>query len=254
MLIAGIDNNGRGAKAIGLANALVAVADNPWALYYNPAGLSSLRSFELSVFYLPQQFGLTELQTVSLATGLPTSFGTVAAAAEQFGFELYRETQISLGMGKAIDWGISGGFSVHLTRISIDHYGAAQAVTLDIGLVAQLQQPVQLGFGFRNLLGAVLGTSTDRLPQVFSLGVGYMPVKDVTAIVEGEKDIRYPLVVKAAVEQRFLDLLALRAGVSNNPDKFSMGIGIRYSPLEFSYAGYSHAQLGWTHQIEITFR
>ena len=34
-----MENNGRGTKAIGMANAFVAVSDNCWAISYNPAGL-----------------------------------------------------------------------------------------------------------------------------------------------------------------------------------------------------------------------
>lgn len=248
----GIENNGRGAKAVGLANAFVAVADNPWALYYNPAGLSSLTSIEISAFLIPQQFGMNELRTVSLAGNIPTNFGTFAAGVSQFGFALYRETQISLGLGSRVDWGASAGITTHLTRISIDQYGATQVATVDVGLLAQVQDQVALGFNYKNLLGASL--PSERLPQVFSLGASYLPVPDVTAVVELEKDIRHPLVIKAGAEQTFLDMLTVRAGVSNNPDKFSAGIGVRYASLEFSYAGYSHSQLGWTHQIELTFR
>lgn len=248
----GIENNGRGAKAIGLANAFVAIADNPWALYYNPAGLSSLKSIEISAFLIPQQFGMNELRTVSLAGNIPTSFGTFATGVSQFGFALYRETQISLGLGKRIDWGASAGITAHLTRISIDQYGATHVATVDVGLLAQVHDQVALGFNYKNLFGASL--SSERLPQVFSLGASYLPIPHLTALLELEKDIRYPLVIKAGAEQTFLDLLTLRAGVSNNPDKFSAGLGVRYGSLEFSYAGYSHPQLGWTHQVELTFR
>lgn len=249
----GVENNGRGAKAVGLANAFVAMANAPWALYYNPAGLSSLRFIELSTFIVPQQFGMNELRTVSLAGSVPTSLGTVGVGVTQFGFALYRETQVSLGVGKTIDWGVSAGIAAHLTRIAIDQYGATQVATVDVGLLAQVHDQVALGFSYKNLLGTSL-SSSERLPQVFSLGASYRPVLLTRVVLEFEKDIRYPLIIKAGVEQVFLDILTFRAGVSNNPDKFSAGIGIQYIPFEFVYAGYSHPQLGWTHQLELTFR
>lgn len=249
----GVESNGRGTKAIGLANAFAAVADNPWALSYNPAGLSTLKSIEISAFFIPQQFGMNELRTVALAGNIPTSFGTFAAGVSQFGFALYRETQLSLGFGAAVDWGASAGIAAHLTRISIDQYGAKHVGTVDVGLLAQLQDQVALGFSYKNLFGAGLSPS-ERLPQSLSFGASYKPIPSVNVVVEMEKDIRYPLVIKAGAEQTFLDLLTLRAGVSNNPDKFSTGLGIRYGAFEFSYAGYSHAQLGWTHQLELIVR
>ncbi len=254
MCTAGTENNGRGAKSIGLGNAFVAVADNPWAVYYNPAGLASLQSFETSVFVIPQQFGLSQLRTISLAAAVPTNLGTFALGVSQFGFELYRETQVSLGIGETIDWGVSGGLTANLFHISLGDYGSTQSATVDIGLLAHFQEQVTLGFSYKNLLGATVGSQKDRLPQVFSFGTSYTPVNNFLLTLELEKDIRYPAIIKAGAEQTILDLLSIRAGVSNNPDKFSGGMAVRYSQFEFAYAGYSHPQLGWTHQLELTFQ
>ncbi len=251
---AGTENNGRGSKSTGMSNAFVAVADNAWAIYYNPAGLSSLHSFESSVFFVPQQFGLNELKTVALASAVPTDFGTLGIGVSQFGFELYKETQVSLGFGKKIDSGVSAGLTANVGRISITDYGATQSLTLDVGLLAQLHEQVSLGFSYKNFLGAEVGTRRERLPQVFSLGAQYTPVKNFLLTTELEKDIRYPAIIKAGAEQTFFDMLSIRAGVSNNPDKFSAGLALRYTLFEFAYAGYSHPQLGWTHQIDLTFR
>jgi opacity protein-like surface antigen len=248
-----VENNGRGTRAIGLANAFVALSDNPWALYYNPAGIVAVPLAEISAFLVPQQFGMNELRTVAIAGVVPTAFGTFAAGISQFGFSLYRETEISLGFGRRVDWGVSAGFVTHVSRIFIDQYGTTTIATVDVGVLSQVQEQVAVGFSYKNLLGAGF-SSSERLPQVFALGATYRPVPNVAAVVELEKDVRHPLVIKAGVEQTFLELLTLRAGVSNNPDKFSAGFGVRYSAFEFSYAGYSHAQLGWTHQIELTFR
>jgi hypothetical protein len=71
---------------------------------------------------------------------------------------------------------------------------------------------------------------------------------------EIEKDIRYNASVKAGIEKVFLNILALRFGIANNPDKYSAGIAFMYAGMECGYAGYSHAELGWTHQIEISFQ
>jgi len=69
-----------------------------------------------------------------------------------------------------------------------------------------------------------------------------------------EKDVRFPASVKMGIEQIVFSAIALQAGVANNPDKYSFGIAARYSIFEFGYAGYSHPDLGWTHQIELSFK
>lgn len=250
--LSGTGQNGRGARSVGLATSVVALADDPWALYYNPSGLSTVRSTQAAAFFIPQQFGLPELQTTAFIAAIPVGFGTTGVGFSQFGFELYKESELSVGVGCPIDLGLSFGIGFHFTRISIAQYGSTQNATLDVGLLGQLDEEVSLGFSARNLFGSRMGSTDERLPQVLSLGIKYSPISSFLLTTEIEKDPRYPAILKAGVEQQFLNVLSLRVGVSNNPDKFSVGMALRYSLFEFSYAGYSHQELGWTHQLEIS--
>jgi len=248
------ENNGRGAKAIALGNAFVAVADNPWAVAYNPAGLTQLTTFQGSVFFVPRQFDLPELKTAAVAAAYPFTFASCGVSLEQFGFDLYRETSVTVAAGRTIDWGVSAGISLNLQRISIERYGSTQCVTIDVGLLASALDNVTLGFALKNVAAAKIGANGERLPQTLLMGARFTPLSDFQLTVEMEKDTRFPFMVKAGVEQRFFDVFALRLGAASNPDKFSGGFGVRISMFELSYAGYSHAQLGWTHQLEISFQ
>lgn len=251
---AGGENNGRGVRAVSLANSFVALADDPWTLRHNAAGLAGISSTQGSVFFVPQQFGLEELKTVAAVATIPFSFGTIGAGIDQFGFSLYKEMTVSLGIGKRIDWGISGGLTVNLHRFSIQRYGSSQQATVDFGLLAEITDDARLGCSIKNIWGATIGVTKDPLPQVLHLGASISPVSGLRVVIEAEKDIRYPTIAKVGVEQILFDILALRVGASNNPEKFSGGFGIRYAMFEFGYAGYSHSFLGWTHQIEIGVR
>jgi hypothetical protein len=246
------DDNGRGTKAIALGNAFVAIADNAWSLRYNPAGLAHLRAFHGSAFYVPEQFGLPELRTVAAAAAMPLGFGGVGMAVDQFGFDLYRETHVAAGAGTTLEGGVSGGLAINLHSFSIEHYGSTQRVTLDLGLMAEAAPGFVLGFGMKNVTGTSIGPLGERLPQVFSLGSLFTPVPDCSISVELEKDTRHPFMLKAGVEQWLFDALAFRVGVSDNPNKVAAGFAARTSGVEFAYAGYSHNQLGWTHQLEIS--
>jgi hypothetical protein len=252
--VASSENNGRGAKAIALGNAFVAVADNAWAVAYNPAGLTQLTTFEGSVFFVPRQFDIPELKTASIAAAMPFSFASCGVSVDQFGFDLYRETNLTIAAGKAIDGAIAAGISCNLQRISIERYGTTQCVTIDVGLMASALDNLTFGCAFRNVTAAKIGAKGERLPQTVLMGARFKPLPDFQLTMEMEKDTRFPFVVKAGIEQRFLEVFALRLGASSSPDKFSGGFGVRFSFFELSYAGYSHAQLGWTHQIEISFQ
>lgn len=248
------ENNGRGTKAIALANAFTSVADNSWAVSYNPAGLAQLVSPEVAAFFIPQQFGIPELRTISLSGAYCINPGTVGTFVEQFGFDLYRTTEIAVGYGFALDSGISIGVSIDIERLAIERYGVSHNATFDFGFLGRPVADLSLGFCMKNVTAARIGTNRERLPQYFLFGASYTPFRDFCLVSEIEKDLQFPLAVKVGVEERFLGFLSLRCGVGNNPDRFSAGISVQYATIEFGYAGYSHPDLGWTHQIEIAMR
>jgi hypothetical protein len=253
-LYAAGENNGRGAKAIGMANAFVAVADNPWAIQYNPAGLSRVTSWQISGFFIPQQFDLPELRTTALAAAVPLKAITLGGAIDRFGFDLYNETTVSIGAGKAFARKLFGGMTLNYHHLTIMHYGSANAYSIDVGVMAEMIPSVMIGGCFKNLTNASFIKGEDDLPQCFSIGASWKSTNDLLLTTEIEKDIRYNASVKAGIEKVFLNILALRFGIANNPDKYSAGIAVTYAGMEFGYAGYSHAELGWTHQIEISFQ
>ena len=248
----GFEKIGGGTRAIGLATAYVAIADDPWAVFYNPAGLAKISSLRAAAFFSPSQFGMKELRTVSACATLPMRYCTGGVVIDQFGFDLYRETSISLGCGTSLDEWISIGMTAHFNRLAIEGYGTTSRVVFDAGGIASIAEDVRVGWCWKNITQATIGAQSEQLPQILSMGVCYEITEHSRLTVELEKDLRYPIIKKFGYEQQLLDVLSLRLGVSDNPDKFSFGLGIRVADCEFSYAGYSHPQLGWTHQVELS--
>ena len=248
-----MENNGRGIKAIGMANAFVAVSDNLWAVNYNPAGLTQVTGIQCSAFIIPNQFGLPELRTTALAAAVPFSFATFALKAEKFGYDLYKETEVGIAFAARLDQNISGGLSLNLHRLDIVRYGSTQNIILNGGILAYALKTVKIGFNFNNMMGATVGRMGEKMPQLVTLGTCWSPLDDLLLSLEMEKDIRFPASMKWGIEQKVFEVLAFHAGVSNNPEKYSAGISVKYSIFEIGYAGYSNLDLGWTHQIEISF-
>ncbi len=252
--VAAPEDNGRGTKAISLANACVAIADDPWAISYNAAGLAQIPSVQISAFYIPRQFGLSELRTSALGASIRINPGTAGISIERFGFDLYHTTTLRVGYGGFLVSTLAMGMALNVQRISIERYGSANAAALDIGFLGWPTPHLALGFCLKNATATTLGRLHERLPESLAFGLAYTPTNDFLIVTELEKELEYPLVLKAGIEQTFLDFLSLRCGISNNPDKFSLGFAVRYAGMEFGYAGYSHTELGWTHQIDITVR
>jgi hypothetical protein len=248
----GFENNGRGTRPIALANAYVAVADDPWAAYYNPAGLARVKSLSFSTFISPALFGMTELQTACVGATLPTTVGGIGVVFDQFGFDLYKETSIALAFGSPVNDWIALGATIHLQRVAIERYGSCMRSLFDVGGIASLTDDVRVGWSWTNVTQTSVGMKSAQYPQIMSMGVCYEITEHSRLAVELEKDIRYPIIKKFGFEQDLLESLSVRLGLSDNPDKCSCGLGVRTSGFEFSYAGYSHSQLGWTHQVELS--
>jgi len=253
-VLAGFENNGRGARPIALSNAFVAVGNSPWSTVYNPAGLASCHALEGTLFLSPQQFGLNELRTISAAGVIPFSIGSVGIVVGQFGFNLYRETECTVGVGGSIDEDIAVGGAVNVVRISLDRYGSAAICTCDLGALIKVVDGLRIGFDWKNVTAAKIAGTGETLPQLLATGLCYDLSPDSRLTMELEKDIRFPFSLKMGLEHSFLQVLSLRVGMCSNPDKISCGLGLRIAACELSYAGYSHSQLGWTHQIEISFK
>lgn len=74
---AGFRINEQGAKAMGMANAFAAQADDPTALYYNPAGIAFLKGTQVSLGSLVIAVPQTEFEGTTPLTGnLPLGNGT----------------------------------------------------------------------------------------------------------------------------------------------------------------------------------
>ena len=217
------ENNGLGTKAIGMANAFVAVSDNCWAIDYNPAGLTKLTALQCSAFIIPDQFGLQELKTTALAAAVPFSFSTIGIKVEKFGFDLYSETEFETAFAKEIDKNISAGITLEYYRLAIARYGTASSFLINGGLIANVIENVNIGFTAHNITAATLGKTGEKMPQEFDLGVCWSPFHDLQVSIEMEKDIRFPASIKMGFEQIVFSVIALRAGIANNPDKYSFG-------------------------------
>ena len=248
-----MEHNGRGTKAIGMANAFAAVSDNCWAVSYNPAGLAGLSGLQCTVFIVPEQFGLQELRTSAFAAAASLSFASIGIAAEKFGFDLYSETEFGLALARNIDGNVSVGLCFEYNRLDIARYGSAGRYFIHGGFIAHVLEKVDAGFSIRNIASSAPGNTGEKMPQILNLGACWHPFHDLQISMEMEKDVRFPASVKMGIEQIVFSAIALQAGVANNPDKYSFGIAARYSIFEFGYAGYSHPDLGWTHQIELSF-
>lgn len=241
-----------GARAVGLNGAFTSLSDNSLAIFYNPSGLGQMKYREFSVFYSPAPFGFTELSTSALTYAEPFKFGTVGIGIKNYGYELYREINVMLSYGGKYRERIFYGLNFNYYNLNIKNYGSSSSVGVDAGLMAYLTKFLSWGFFGKNITGSTIGLSKEKIVQVYRSGFTVTPRNDLSLILEAEKDVRYPLSIRAGMEYGLLDYVDLRAGVGSEPATFTGGIGFNYKIFQVDYALYHSQDLGLTHQGTLT--
>lgn len=242
-----------GARPRAIGGAFVGLADDVWAIQYNPAGLVRLPSPEFSGFYSPQPFGLVELRLLAFAAAYPASFGTIGVAARRFGFELYRETSLSLSYAREVG-GVFGGFNLNYHSVTIERYGSASTLALDVGVIVPIVESLRFGFAARNVNAAAIGQAREKLPQTFTAGFAYSPVVNTNLVFDYQKEPGFAASPRGGIEYLIIPEVALRVGFSDQPSSYTAGFGLRYIFVQFDYGFATHQELGLTHQASITIR
>lgn len=246
------EQNEAGARPYALGGAYVAIADNAWAIFYNPAGFARLSHNEISVFYLPQQFGLKELSTTAIAGNYYSNAGTFGFGVRRFGFNLYNEITASLSYASMF-LGVCAGVNLNYYSLTISNYGSDAAIGVDVGIIFPLVRGLDFGICAKNLNMPTIGKGREKLPQIFSTGVSYSPVENLVVGADYRKEIAFEGSQRFGVEYKVFEFASLRVGAANNPPTYTAGIGVEYEFIQIDYSFFKHQELGISHTFSVSF-
>jgi len=258
---------GVGARALGMGGAFVALADDPTALYWNPAGLVSLESGELASMYT-NQFGLGAHFSF-LAFGQPWN--------EQSGWAI-GILNLSLGQipitgldenGRPIVTGYMGysdtalflayAQSLFRSSIGVTIKGIHQTLGeenglglgIDFGAMTPFIKPFSLGMVLRT---AFVNWSTGEkafLPVQLILGTAYRPFPNVTLALDTGLQTGRRIEFHVGVEYRLFSPVAIRFGLDRG--HLTVGAGIAMTNIRIDYALMFHS-LGLSHRFSFGIR
>lgn len=151
---AAFEDVGVGARATGLGNAFTSIADDVYAVYYNPAGLGTIDRPQAATTYSRLLTGLSDnsnLQNSFLGYARPIQHGrhgAWAGAWNQFSLSgLYRETMVYGSYGRQIfaekvPTGLFAGASLKYMNRSVGSLGQADRSFTNTGQVTANADPV----------------------------------------------------------------------------------------------------------------
>lgn len=240
-----------GARQISMANSDVALASDVFSLFNNPAGLAQLNWREVGIYYSPAPFGLSELSNGYVAYNEPFNFGSLSIGGMTFGFDLYRESKVVVGYSYNYQNILFAGLTINYHSYSIQNYGSTNAIYFNAGGLVYILDELRWGFYVNNLNRASVADIDDQIPMVIVTGLSFDIMQNFSLNFSLEKDIRYNPSIQFGIEYDIIEYLSLRAGTSNEPSRFTAGVGINYSLFSLDYAFFTHQDLGLTHQAGI---
>lgn len=252
-----------GARAMAMGGAFSSIADDATAPYWNPAGLPWIGNQEITGSHA-NLFG-SGIKDDFAAFVLPLS-PRHAAAVDWYhsGFkdsELdFGENRIDLAYGRKLapflSAGVTGKYLARNTSLDGVSVRRGHGFGADLGLLLIPQDRVRLALTLQDAFDTKLVYSEGdgtvlAYPRSLRLGASYRVLKD--ALVALDLDGRYHM----GAEYEVLDLLALRAGVQEDPDAadgvtLSFGAGVKYGVFRFDFARVEHPVLGATNHFGLS--
>jgi hypothetical protein len=240
-----------GSRYNAYAGACVALADDPEALYINPAGLSQINAYSATLFYA-RPFGLKELAYGSLSAITPIRNFSVGIGIQNYGNSVYQENTFSFALARQLTQHCMIGATIRYAHLAIKKYGSTGALVLDTGLLLQLSPRWKWGISTRNLNHAAIGQDNEPLPQVFQTGISVKILDILQFNCDAYKDVRFPLDIRCGAEAQPLQSLLVRVGVGTEPTRLAAGMGLLLGKLRWDYAFYTHSDLGLTHLMSVS--
>jgi hypothetical protein len=238
-----------GASPVSLGHTGTAIPESSWAIFNNPAWLSTEKR---SVSFFGYRFaGFAELTDVAIAATLPFSMGTVAIGGHRYGYELYTEQRFTAAVKKRLDR-MHTGVSLTYHHISIaGPYGSAGTIGINAGFGIQVTEHLILGARAMNVNRPSPGNSGESLPGELAAGLGFYFSENSFFTADLVKDPNFPPSFRAGLEMSLLGALAIRTGITNQPGSYSFGFGYNNHGWEVNTGIQQHNVLGLSAAMDL---
>ena len=258
---------GSSARSLALGGAVTALGDGAAVAYWNPAGLSQLRTMEVT------GMGATlfaDTKYSFFAIGLPREGkGTFAFSGSYVNSGEFERASLWDDLGDTFSesegvftltyarGGSRFGWGVSFKSITQDVGGVTgSGVGADVGLYLRPERRVSLGIAWQNALQpeVTLDDYPEKLARTLRGGFALHFFNDrLLALTDIVKTDDMDLNVQGGMEWRPLETIMLRGGYDTTADQFTFGGGIRYRNWQLDYAYLSH-DLGSVSVVSATLR
>ncbi len=272
---------GVGPRAVGMGEAQVAICNDVTSVFWNPAGLVSIPTQEVSFIYSlwlesisSQYFGYTYPHpTIGTFAGsinylsMDKIQGYDADGDETGKVTVYDLSGV-LSYARELPYGINGGINLKFIQQKLEKESSF-AFGVDMGVIGGLgrwlkvkgMEELTVGLNLQNLGSKVkFQKEKGNLPLNFKFGVGLRKEifgDPLIIAIDGNLPNDNDFYGSLGIEYWVRDLIGLRLGYKSGQDLgngLSFGGGIKVNVFQLDYALVHFGELGYTHRIGVVTR
>lgn len=219
----------------------------------NQASLARINNVWAGV-YGEKRFMLNELSLYNMVLTVPAKSGNFGITGSYYGFNQFNESQAGLAYARSLSSKIDIGVQFNYNAIKVAGYGNASAVSAEAGIILHLSDKLHAGIHVNNPAGGKFNKGkNEKLPFVYTAGLGYEASEKFFVSAEVEKEEDQPVNVNAGLQYKFFSQLMARAGLSSATSTAWMGIGIGIKSFRIDAAASYHPHLGITPGLMLLF-
>lgn len=238
-----------GAKSKGLGTVKLYHQD-AWSLFNNVGALDRMEDSELGLA-VDQRYGIQDLSTAALSLVVKKQVGSLGIGIARFGGELFNQHRLELGLSTTRGI-LSFGAKAAWFQTQIEGFGTGNALLLSLGGLAELGPKFFFGAHLSNLNQAkVSKQSSQTIPTLLTLGITYLPAKNLEIHSELEKELDHPPLFKLGLQYQLENWIFLRTGIHSSPSSLHFGLGLRKKKYGLDYALGQTTALGGTHHLSL---
>jgi len=209
----------------------------------NQAALAQTKNAHIG-FYSEDRFLLQQTTIYTTALALPTDKGDFGIDIRYAGFKNFNEDQIGLAYARNLGKKIDVGAQFNYYSCRIPSYNSASAVSIELGAIAHLTDQLNLGMHVYNPVGGNFYGTDEKLPSIFTVGMGYDASEVFYVSTEIVKEEDFPASINAGVQYRFQKRFFARAGIASATSSNYVGFGVAWNSFRMDISVSWHPQLG----------
>jgi hypothetical protein len=258
---------GVGSRALGMGKAYTALATDASAIYWNPAALAEQDPYQV-YFMHTNLFFDTNFDYLGFTA--PTknfgSFGLALMALNSGNFDQRNELNQELGSFNILDlailtsWstkvfkGIYGGINYKfITQRMLDYSGIGHG--LDLAMKTKIMNNIDLGVSVVNILNPKIkmAVESQSFPTQLRLGMAtHLFNQKLILSSDLAKVMGWgSTYLNVGAEFKFLNNIALRAGITNG--KLTFGTGFTINTAGIDYSHHAVSELGNSHRFAVKY-